>query len=156
MPHVAFEDILPYRAADLYNLVMDFDRYPEIFDDIRAMNARRTGTDSYEADVTVKAPFKDFCYRCTVTGRPPGVIDIRATEGAFKSMTAQWRFDPQPDGCTRVRYQMDFDFGGMGFKNAVAHGFIEREVGRTKDRLKQYAAAHLTPVSGAAPGLCPA
>lgn len=147
MPTVHFEDILPYKAQDLYALVMDIEKYPEIFDDIDSVTVRDKGENVKDVDVSVIAPFKNFTYSCDVEGTPPSKIAIAATKGAFKQMNAEWSFEPTADGKTRVKYNMDFDFGGIGFMNAVAVGFIQQSVDKTKQHLIRYAAQNLRLVS---------
>lgn len=147
MPLVSFQETLPYRATDLYDLVMAVERYPEIFPDIKSVRIVNTGENSRSVDVTVQAPFTSFQYSCDVTGERPSKISIRATGGAFKSMDAAWYFDVLPDGRTRVRYTMNFDFGGFGLKNMVAETFIKQSMERTRAQLRAYAAQNLAAVS---------
>jgi len=146
MPKVNFEEILPYSAPDLYDLVMDVERYPDIFNDISGVRARDTGPHSKNVDVTVTALFMSLSYNCDVTGIPQSQIDIKALSGDFESMEARWLFETQADGRTKVRYDMDFDFGGMGFKNAAAMAFIQDGVEDTRRMLGAYAARHLETV----------
>lgn len=143
MPVLSLEETLPYRAADLYDLVMTVEDYPKIFPDIREVAVRHINQYRKEVDVTVDAPFSAFQYRCEVTGSPPGRIGIRATEGAFKSMDAEWTFTSLPQGGTRVGYRMEFDFGGFGLKNLIAEGFIRQNMGTMLGRLRAHAAKTL-------------
>lgn len=151
MPDIHFSEILPHSAAELYALVMDIERYPEIFDDVTAVDVRDIGPDAKDVDVSVSTPFKQFQYNCTVTGTPPHDIDIVASAGIFKSMNAHWRFEPQPDGRTKVSYNMSFDFGGFGLVNMAAEGFFKKQVYVTRDRLTEYAAQKLQHVSSVSP-----
>lgn len=152
MPALSFQEVLPYRAADLYDLVMDIERYPSIFSDIEAVSVRRTGEHRRDVDVTVRTPLTAFRYRCDVTGEPPSKISIRATEGAFQSMNAEWRFTSLADGRTLVRYDMKFDFGGWGLKNMIAETFIRQSMAQTQAQLRQFVAENLKQVpSTAAP-----
>ncbi len=155
MPSLHFEEILPYRAVDLYDLVMDVALYPQIFPEVKAVEIVKTAENYRNVDVTARAPFLTFKYNCDVEGEPPSKIMVTATEGAFESMQVHWTFDPLPDGRTRVGYEMSFDFGGFGLKNKMAESYIRQTMGEMRARLRDYIAEHLkrapTPVAGSVP-----
>ena len=148
MEKIHFEEILPYSAADLYGLVMDIEKYPEIFNDISKVRVTHVTDNERSVDVSVRTPtpMKNINYSCNVTGTPPNEIKIQATTGAFKSMNATWRFDTQPDGKTKVSYDMEFDFKNVFF-NAVAGWVIDKGVKATKADMISYAQKQLTPVT---------
>lgn len=156
MPHVNFVRDMPYHARDLYNLVMDVERYPDVFEDIKSVTVRKTGEETRSVDLTVSLPFSAFSYSCKVIGTPYSKIDIEATPGAFKSMRAAWNFAALPDGSTKVSYDMNFDFGGLGFKNAAALAFIQSSVKQTIAALERYAAKNMTKMNPQTPGTGPA
>ncbi len=149
MPRVTFEETLPYKVADIYDIVMDVERYPQIFPFIQAVKAQKTGDNAMAADVTVRTPVMDFSYSCDIVSDPPQAIDIKATKGPFKAMNARWGFESLPNGHTKISYEMNYD-SGFGLLNSMAKGFIESQVEQTRTHIMAYLADTLDPVTAPA------
>ncbi len=145
MKKMQFEEILPYKAQDLYDLVMDLQRYPEIFDHIKKVEERDCGDHAKEAVVTVATGIMDFRYRCRIEGTPPGNITITSSDKPFKHMKAQWHFMPQPDGQTKVRYEMEYSLG-FGLLSSLAERVMGHQVEKTRSHLRAYVSKNLTEV----------
>ncbi len=110
MPEIANTRILPYPAADIFALVMDVERYPEILRHVRAVHVMERASDHLLAEVAVAAGPLSFSYQCRIDFTEPTAIDIRSLTGPFKHMTAHWRFRPLGPESTEVEYALDAQF----------------------------------------------
>lgn len=106
--------VLPYRPADLYDLVVDIGRYPDFIQWIR----RLTILDSqkieglWKARAETEVGFLTFTERFTseVTGNPAALsIDVVQVRGPFRRLRNAWRFADAPGGC-QVDFSIDFEF----------------------------------------------
>ncbi len=121
MPKHAETRLLPYTAAQMYDLVADVARYPEFIPWIMAARVRSVtpgdNGDVMLADLVIG--FKMFRERfgSRVVLRPEmGEIDTEYFEGPFKHMISHWRFTDAEGGCD-VAFDVDFEF-----KNKLLQG----------------------------------
>jgi coenzyme Q-binding protein COQ10 len=116
--------VLPYTAAQMYDLVADVASYPQFLPWTAAARIRtRTpieGGEVMEADLVIS--FKVFRERfgSRVTLLPgQQTILTEYIDGPFKHLKSVWRFrDLEPGGC-EVGFEVDFEF-----KNAILAGII--------------------------------
>ena len=114
--------LLPYSAAQIYDLVADVARYPEFLPWTAAARirsrARFDGGEVLEADLVIS--FKLFRERfgSRVTLWPESRIDTEYLDGPFKHLKSHWTFAEDAKGC-RVDFQVDFEF-----RNVILQGII--------------------------------
>ena len=115
--------VLPYTAAQMYDLVADVARYPEFLPWNSAARIRsRTpveGGEVMEADLVIS--FKVFRERfgSRVTLWPEArKIDTEYLDGPFRHLRSTWAFRDVPGGC-EVDFHVDFEF-----RNAILQGII--------------------------------
>lgn len=123
MPRHHEERHLPYRAAQIFDLVADVAKYPEFLPWTAAARIRsRTpceGGEVMEADLVIS--FKLFRERfgSRVTLLPgQGKILTEYLDGPFKYMRSTWAIQDAPGGC-QVVFDVDFEF-----RNAILQGVI--------------------------------
>jgi len=143
MPKHAETRLLPYSAAQMYDLVADIARYPEFIPWIMATRVRsvtaETGGNVMLSDMVVG--FRMFRERFTsrVTLRPElREIDTEYIEGPFKHMIAHWRFQDVEGGC-EVAFDVDFEFRNKVLQGAAGlffHDAMRRIVGAFEARAK--------------------
>ena len=106
----------PYTTRQLFDLVLDIERYPEFLPWCRAArvlertDGRIVGelvvsfkhfTESYTSEVTFTRPSDDM---------PDGVIDVRMIQGPFKHLSNHWTFAPLPQGGSEIALELEFEF----------------------------------------------
>lgn len=131
MPSHAETRVLPYTAAQMYDLVGDVARYPEFIPWTQAARVRSvTPTDQGQvmlADLVIG--FKMFRERfgSRVTFYPARCrIETEYIDGPFKYMRSNWEFEDVEGGC-EVRFDVDFEFksrllqgaAGLFFQDAM-------------------------------------
>lgn len=124
MPRHAETKVLPYSAAQMYDLVADVASYPKFLPWTAAARIRsRTPIEAgevMEADLVIS--FKVFRERfgSRVTLLPGSqTILTEYIDGPFRHLKSVWRFcDLETGGC-EVSFEVDFEF-----KNAILAGII--------------------------------
>jgi len=114
MPIHREKRVLPYSAAEMYDLVADVARYPEFLPWTAGARIRsRTDMGDHEvmeADLVIS--FKVFRERfgSRVVLRPDRhEIDTEYIDGPFRHMRSTWAFRDVPGGC-EVEFFVDFEF----------------------------------------------
>lgn len=110
MPKIKNSKIIHYNAKSLYNVVSDIARYPEILKYIQSVRILKQSKQDIQAEVTVGVGPLHFSYECTVLLQPSKQIDVVATSGPFKHLTAQWVFTPLSKNSTKIDYSLDSQF----------------------------------------------
>lgn len=108
--------LLPYTPDQLFALVGDVDRYPDFVPWITAMrtwNARSLGGAVEAVDAEAKVGFSFLKERFATRVRRDAAnrqIDVSLISGPFKRLENRWRFLDAGHGCTRVEFDIDFQF----------------------------------------------
>lgn len=150
MPTWSEKRRLPYTPEQLYDLVVDVERYPEFLPWCLAAKIRKRQGDMIHADLVIG--FKMFRERFTskITLSPPDRIDVAYADGPFRYLDNHWIFVPTPDG-TEIDFFVDFEF-----KNRVLQKVIEvlfnEAVRRMVAAFEGRAKALYAPIAGTAPG----
>ena len=123
MPRHSETRVLPYTAAQMYDLVADVASYPQFLPWCSAARIRsRTPEGEVEvmlADLVIS--FKVFRekFGSRVTLKPvENSIDTEYLDGPFKYLKSTWDFKDVERGC-EVAFFVDFEF-----KNAILQGVI--------------------------------
>ncbi len=118
MPSLTQTKILPYSAKQMYELVMDIEKYPEflpwckqakIVEIISAQNLR--------ADLLIN--FKNFFekYRSDVKhGKNDAdayFVDVVAIEGPFKKLLNYWKFHQLENEKCQIEFFIEFEFNSV-------------------------------------------
>ncbi len=120
--------IVGHRADDLFELVSDIRRYPEFVKWIKTMrvyNARSEGSGRYctgEAKVGFAGLTEVFA--TDVLADPERrFIETRLVKGPFRRLLNTWKFEELPDGTTRVRFHIDYEFKNRILQALLAANF---------------------------------
>lgn len=129
---------LPYTPDQLFGLVGDVSRYPEFVPWITALrtwNARglSEGVDSLDAEASVgfaflKEKFATRVRRDAINRQ----IDVSLLSGPFRKLVNRWRFLDAGQGCTRIEFDIEFQFKSRlleGLLRANFHHAVERLMG---------------------------
>lgn len=108
--------MLPYTPDQLFQLVGDVAAYPDFVPWITAMrtwNARQLGQGTEAVDAEVAVGFKFLKERFATRVRRDAQnrqIDVTLLSGPFKKLENRWRFLDAGHGCTRIEFDIDFEF----------------------------------------------
>lgn len=146
MPTHSERRVLPYTAAQMYDLVADVGRYPEFLPwnsaaRIRSRKPGANGSEVMEADLVIS--FKVFRERfgSRVTLWPARDaegwqrIETEYLDGPFKYMKAEWKFrDLPPEAEAPPRCEIAF-FVDFEFRNAILQKIIGVVFGEAMNRI---------------------
>lgn len=128
--------LLPFSPEQLFELVGDVAAYPEFVPWLNAMrtwNARHLseGVESLDAEAGVgfaflKEKFSTRVRRDALNKQ----IDVTLLSGPFKKLENRWRFIDAGHGCTRVEFNIDFEF-----KSRILAALLTANFGHAVDKL---------------------
>ena len=124
MPTHAEKRLLPYRPAQLFDLVADVAKYPLFLPWCVAARVRSRTDQEIVADLTIGyGPFRES-FTSRVTLHYPDRIDVRYEKGPFKYLNNHWLFNPVDTG-TEVDFFVDFEFHSRILQAAIGLVFNE-------------------------------
>ena len=116
MPRFGTTRRVPHRAADMFDLVADVERYPQFVPLCRDLNVRRRlpgheGTEIIIANMTVayKLVRESFASKVTLD-RPNLRILVEYLEGPFSHLENRWTFTPKGEDSCEVEFFIDYEF----------------------------------------------
>ncbi len=125
MPSHSESRIMPYSAAQIYDLVSDVARYPEFlpWNSAARVRSRRAGevagTEILEADLVISFKLFREKFGSRVVLTPKSAVEVVYLDGPFKYLNSGWRFQDRPEGGADVQFHVDFEF-----RNAILQGVI--------------------------------
>ncbi|MBI2566400.1 MAG: SRPBCC family protein [Candidatus Schekmanbacteria bacterium] len=128
---------LRYRALphEVYQVVADFDRYPEFMSDHQAAQIIARSDRIVEVRFTIVI-VKAFDFEVVHTMDPGRSIDWVHRKGPFKHCEGGWHFAPSADGLeTDVRYRIAVD-PGFFIPGFIVKSLIEGTLPRTLNTFK--------------------
>ena len=138
MPRAEDTRNVPYRPAQMYDLVADIRRYPEFLPWCKALRVRTEDVDTEGRGLVVAdmvARFKGFEERFTsrvALDRPALTIDVSYIDGPFKHLDNTWRFHPLGETGCRVVFDIDFEFRSR-LLQMLARTMFERALTKMSD-----------------------
>ena len=125
MPTHAEKRVLPHTREQMFDLVIDIEKYPEFLPWCVATRIRQRDDEMVLADMVIG--FKVFRERFSTRvqwGRP-GRIDVTYSEGPFKYLNNHWLFEPHGDGQCLIDFFVDFEFRSRLMQKAIGAVFNE-------------------------------
>jgi coenzyme Q-binding protein COQ10 len=110
MPTHSERRVLPYTPEQLFDLVLDVERYPEFLPWALSSRIRKRGDGFIIADVAIGFKMVRETYTSKASYERPGKIEIAYIQGPFKHLHSLWLFNAQADGKTELNFKIDFDF----------------------------------------------
>ncbi|WP_374470542.1 type II toxin-antitoxin system RatA family toxin [Phenylobacterium sp.] len=128
--------LLPYTPEQLFTLVGDVSRYAEFVPWVTAMrtwNQRQLsdGVDAVDAEAKVGFSFLKERFATRVRRDAKNhQIDTSLLSGPFRKLENRWRFIDAGHGCTRIEFDIDFQF-----KSRLLEGLLAANFSHAVDRL---------------------
>jgi coenzyme Q-binding protein COQ10 len=116
MHHYHDKQQLPYSARQLFDLVIDIERYPEFLPWCRAARILERGENRLRAELVVCFKHITESYVSEVTFRQPltdtddGFIDVNQTSGAFENLENHWKFTSLDKTSSEISLDLSFKF----------------------------------------------
>ncbi|MEW6647456.1 MAG: type II toxin-antitoxin system RatA family toxin [Pseudomonadota bacterium] len=104
--------LLPYRCEQLFDLVLDIERYPEFVPGYSRARILRREADALEVEQHAGFGPAAFRFRSRAEFVAPERIAIRALDGPFRRLDVTWHFLPQDGGC-RVTAETHYELAPL-------------------------------------------
>ena len=137
MPSFHEARTVPHAAADMFNLVADFERYPEfaplcLAAKIRRRQSEPSGVEVLIADMEVGVGSIRVAF-ATVDrlNRERRVITIGHLEGPFRYFDSRWSFRDLPRGGSRIVFTTHYQFSSRALELVFAPVFTRLASGMT-------------------------
>ncbi|ABK42970.1 cyclase/dehydrase [Magnetococcus marinus MC-1] len=112
MPKIKIEEIVPFSPQQMYDLVVDVDRYPEFLNWCCHAHIVKQEGNQFEAELTIMFKGIREKFRTLDKVVPGERVEISLVSGPFKHLTSLWVFEPvEPQGARcRIHFSIDFKF----------------------------------------------
>ena len=124
MPTHAEKKLLPYTQEQLFDLVVDIERYPEFLPWCVGARIRERNGDEILGDLLIGYKMIRERFTSRVVLHRPGRIDVTYSDGPFKYLHNHWLFVPQPSGCL-IDFYVDFEFRSKMLQSLIGLFFSE-------------------------------
>jgi len=125
MPTHAEKRVLPYTPEQLFDLVIDVEKYPDFLPWCLGCRIKKREEGLVVADMIIG--FKVFRegFTSRVAHQRPGRIDVSYADGPFKYLDNHWIFNDLGDGRTEIDFFVDFEFRSRILQAAIGAVFGE-------------------------------
>lgn len=127
MPQFTTKRRVPFRAADMFAVVADVERYPEFLPLCEALRITKREDNgdltNLVATMAVGAKGIHESFTTAVALNPASLtIGVRYLDGPFSRLANDWRFEDVPDGSI-VHFFIDYEFRSMMLSLLVGAAF---------------------------------
>ena len=125
MPRHEERKFLPYSPEQLFNLVIDIEKYPQFIPWCTAIRIRKRSETEILSDVIVG--FKGITERFSCRLMPNAHekrVDVTYENGPFKYLKNRWIFEKSDHGCI-VDFYVDFEFRSVILQKIMGLVFTE-------------------------------
>lgn len=122
MPAHHEKRVLPYSAAQLFDLVMDIERYPEFLPWCVGARINEQGASDLSADVIVGYKMFREVFSSRVHFKKNKEIEVEYLKGPMRHLHNKWAFKDVKGGC-EVDFYVDFSLTSKLFEGIVEQFF---------------------------------
>lgn len=136
MTNVHRTAIMPFTAAQMFDLVDEIEHYPEFLPWCRSTQILARTADSVQASIEISRMGIHKSFTTRNDNQRPTQITLHFINGPFKQLDGYWRFEKLGEGCKvilNIDYEMtggflDKAFGSVfhGIANSLVDAFCER------------------------------
>ena len=125
MPQISRSALVPYSAAQMYQLVNDVKSYPEFLPGCVGSRVLEASPNQMTAavDVAKAGISKTFTTRNTLTNNQS--ILMQLVDGPFKKLMGGWKFTELTEDACQIEFQLDFEFTNKLIELAFGRVFKE-------------------------------
>lgn len=145
MPSFKQSKILPYSAKQMFDLVIDIEKYSEFLPWCK--NARiisKISPENIQAELLIN--FKNFFEKYTsdvqfaMLENGEYFVDVVAIKGPFKSLINKWQFIPMDQNQCLVEFYLEFEFNSKILSkmfSTIFHNATQKMMSAFEDRAKK-------------------
>jgi ribosome-associated toxin RatA of RatAB toxin-antitoxin module len=139
MPKVHKTVVLPYTAAQMYDLVEAVEDYPKFLPWCGGATVHQRSDTYLEASVVVAFKSLQQTFRTFNQNIRPTQMRIEFKDGPFRHLKGAWYFETLGESQVRVVFDLDYEFSNKLFSlaigpifNVLAKTFIDGFIARAK------------------------
>ena len=110
MPRHAESRESDYSPEQLFDLVLDVEKYPDFLPWCLGASITKRGVESLEADLAIGFRKLRAQYGSYVKYTRPSRIDVSLAYGPFRHLVNHWRFSELACERTAITFEVDFEF----------------------------------------------
>lgn len=121
----AEKKIVPYTCQQMYDLVLDVEKYPLFLP--WCLDTKIITEHEGEKIVDLSIGFKIFreTFTSRVAGAAPSQINVSYEKGPLKSLNNHWKFEPVGEHHCEIDFYVEFGFESSFFQSAMSFFFNE-------------------------------
>lgn len=112
----------PYTTAQMFDLIVDVERYPEFLPGYLWAGIRGRSGDTLYVDQAVGLRGIRWRFGSIATLKRPERITIRSTDSPFRCLEIDWRFTTLPAGC-QVAFCLTYEFNSRSLDTLTGRWF---------------------------------
>lgn len=125
MPTHSETRVLPYTAEQLFELVMDIEKYPEFLPWCMGARINSRGRDNLEADMIVGYKMLREKFSSRVHFKQDEKIEVEYLQGPLRHLHNKWVFRDLSGGGCQVWFSVDFTLK-TGILNTLVEQFFHK------------------------------
>ena len=114
---------LKYTETQLFDAVVDVERYPDFLPWVIAARIRRHQDQTLWVDMTIGMRFHRRRFSAKALLDRPHRINISSHDPMFEWFEQKWTFQPATEGGTYIEYQVDFKFRSRLLQTLIGASF---------------------------------
>jgi ribosome-associated toxin RatA of RatAB toxin-antitoxin module len=132
MHSVSRSVLVPYSAAQMFDLVADVEKYPEFMPWCGGSEIQSRDEHGMQASVTISLAGIRQRFTTRNTHDYPNRIELELVDGPFSSLVGHWQFQPLAEDACKVVFVLDYAFSSRALEmvvgpvfNRIATSFID-------------------------------
>lgn len=139
MAHISRSALVPYSAAQMYQLVDGIDLYPQFLPWCRSAVEHERDSDQVKASIEIAKGAVNKHFTTLNRLQKHKTIEMRLVDGPFRHLHGFWRFDELKTDACKVSLDLDFEFSNKIISmvvgpvfNQVANTLVDSFVDRAR------------------------
>jgi len=124
--------LVPYSAAQMFELVAAVDQYPEFMPWCGGSQIHSRSEQAMKASVTISLAGVKQTFTTQNQHDYPNLIKLDLVDGPFSALTGRWEFQALSDSACKVVFTMNYEFSSRTLErvvgpifNRIANSFID-------------------------------
>lgn len=140
MPIVNQSSLVPYSAEQMYQLVNDYEKYPQFLSGCIGAKTISRGNNELEAELQIQKLGISQSFSTHNKMLPNERIEMKLVNGPFRQLQGAWNFQPFDEQSCKISLYLEFEFSnpvvGMVF-GKIFNELALKMVNAFKQRAKE-------------------
>ena len=123
MSGVSRSALVPFSAAQMFDLVEDVEQYPRFLPWCSGTVVSHRDTATTHATININYRGIKQSFSTQNSKQPPALMTIRLVEGPFRALDGEWRFTPLGGDACRIDFRLSYEFSSALLEKLVGPVF---------------------------------